>query len=138
MNPLRRCLGGFLLCNPSGATAAVFVWVETMRKRDGLRMKRNLGYAYDPGSECDNGERRTIEVRLNELNNRMSDISSVASHIHRVLFGCEDMFGEPLDERNPSIESTISDIEEHVRDTSKVLEEISSALSNAKRLKVDR
>ena len=100
---------------------------------------RAHGQNYKPDFEPDEVEgRNTIEERLDTLKYQVADIEGVANHIHGILFGIESIQGEPLKDPGPSIHNTLADIEEHVREASKVLEDIASALSNTKRLKASR
>lgn len=101
---------------------------------------RTYGHNYKADFEPDEaiGERNTIEARLDTLKYQVADIFSVANHIHGILFGFESTQGDPLTDSPPSIHDTLIDIEGHVREASKVLGDIASALSNTKRLKASR
>lgn len=80
------------------------------------------------------GERRTLEMRMNELVRVTANLRSTASHIHGILYGVENTNGEPLADMVPSIESTLSDTERNIHETASVLEEIESGLTNDRRL----
>lgn len=81
-------------------------------------------------------KRITIEERLNHLEYATHDLSSLAEHIYGVLFGMDTGLGDPLPDHTPSVDLALFDIECHVRDASKILEEIAERLSDKKRLKI--
>lgn len=81
------------------------------------------------------GERRTMEVRMNDLAKRTIELKATTKNIHHVLFGPSKEDDGDDREHAHSMDSILSDIERNVRETAAVLDEIESGLTNAKQVK---
>lgn len=99
---------------------------------------KNAPRNYQPMDEEDEKEeRQTFESRLDDLKYAVSDMSVLASHIHGILFGPAAACGEPLEDDEPSLRNTLYDIERHVSEARKTLEEVAEGLSSKDRLRMN-